>query len=49
MRKLLHHLFGTHVPDPAYNHWDRGQFASVCVHCGRAMERLPGLPWHAKN
>jgi hypothetical protein len=45
MGKLFHRLFGTHVADPALNHWNQGQFASACVHCGRAMIRLPGLPW----
>jgi hypothetical protein len=47
MLSLLHRLFGTHLPDPERNHWDRGQFASVCVHCGCEMVRLPGLPWRA--
>ncbi|WP_213980620.1 hypothetical protein [Sphingomonas sp. dw_22] len=45
MPDLLHRLFGTHVADPASNHWDRGHFASKCVRCGRHMIRLPGLPW----
>ena len=47
MLKLLHRLFGTHVADPASNHWDRGHFASKCARCGRDMVRLPGLPWRA--
>jgi hypothetical protein len=45
MFDLVHRLVGTHVADPARNHWDRGHFASACVHCGRGMVRLPGLPW----
>jgi len=45
MFDLVHQLLGTHVPDPARNHWDRGHFASVCIRCGREMVRLPGLPW----
>jgi hypothetical protein len=47
MHKLLHRIFGAHVPDPARNDWAYGHFASVCVHCGRHMVRLPGLPWRA--
>lgn len=45
MPNLLHNLFGSHVADPAANHWDRGHFASSCVVCGKAMEKLPGLDW----
>lgn len=44
---LFHRLFGTHVADPARNHWDKGHFVSICSRCGRAMVRLPGLPWRA--
>ena len=47
MFDLLHRLFGTHVADPASNHWERGHFASKCERCGRDMVRLPGLPWRA--
>lgn len=47
MHRLVHRLFGVHRPDPARNHWERGQLASVCIDCGRAMVQLPGLPWRS--
>jgi hypothetical protein len=49
MANVLHHLFGAHRPDPDLNHWDRGRFASSCLRCGRAMEKLPGLDWELKK
>ena len=45
MAKWLHNMMGNHAADPALNHWDRGRFASSCVVCGQAMEKLPGLFW----
>lgn len=45
---IFHKLFGAHVADVAYNHWDRGYFVSRCSVCGCEMEKLPGLPWQAR-
>ena len=44
----LHTLFGRHVADTNASHWDNGYFVTVCSQCGRAMVKLPGLPWRAR-
>jgi hypothetical protein len=41
----LHSWIGTHLPDLRSSHWDQGHFVSACTVCGRAMIKLPGLPW----
>jgi hypothetical protein len=41
----LHDWLGRHIADLKTSHWDRGNFVSNCTVCGRAMIKLPGLPW----
>lgn len=41
----LHDWFGQHVADLKISHWEGGYFVSSCAACGRAMIKLPGLPW----
>ncbi|HEY0325385.1 MAG TPA: hypothetical protein VGC46_05330 [Allosphingosinicella sp.] len=41
----LHTLFGRHVVDAPYSHWEGGHFVSRCTVCGREMVKLPGMPW----
>jgi len=41
----LHRLFGRHVPDVKYSHWESGYFVTRCTICAIAMVKLPGLPW----
>lgn len=45
----LHDWFGKHVADPTYNHWEGGHFVTRCSTCGRAMVKLPGLPWRLRT
>ena len=42
---LLHSMFGQHVPNVAFNHWEGGHFVSRCEICDCLIVRLPGLPW----
>jgi hypothetical protein len=41
----LHDWLGHHSADHRASRWDRGHFVSRCTACGRAMIKLPGLPW----
>jgi len=41
----LHSLFGTHVADVKFSHWEGGYFVTRCTTCGKPMVKLPGLPW----
>lgn len=41
----LHEWLGRHVADHGFSHWERGYFVSRCTVCGKAMKKLPGLPW----
>jgi hypothetical protein len=45
----LHDWLGTHVPDTADSHWEGGHFVTACRICGKAMEKLPGLPWKLRK
>ena len=44
----LHSLFGTHVADVKFSHWEGGHFVTRCTTCGKEMEKLPGLPWRLR-
>jgi len=46
---ILHDWFGRHAADLADGHWDRGRYVSRCTVCGRAMIKLPGLPWQLRG
>ena len=41
----MHSLFGRHVVDSGFSHWDAGHFVSRCTICQKPMVKLPGLPW----
>jgi hypothetical protein len=43
--KILHEIFGQHVPQVTANHWENGRFVSRCLICDCTITRLPGLPW----
>jgi hypothetical protein len=45
---ILHNLFGRHVPDPQRNHWEDEHFVTICMLCGQAMIKPPGLPWRLR-
>lgn len=45
----LHDWLGRHTPDTAASHWEHGHFVSACTSCGRAMIKLPGLPWTVRE
>jgi hypothetical protein len=45
----LHSLFGTHVADLKFSHWEGGYFVTRCTLCGVAMVKLPGLPWRLRE
>ena len=45
----LHEWFGRHVADLQTSHWECGHFVSRCTSCGRAMIKLPGLPWQVRT
>ena len=44
----LHDWFGRHIADFKCSHWDCGHFDSRCTMWGRAMIKLPGLPWRLR-
>jgi hypothetical protein len=44
----LHDWFGRHVADTQFSHWEGGHFVTRCTACGRAMVKLPGLPWRLR-
>ena len=45
----LHDWLGAHVADLKDSHWEAGHFVSRCTRCGRAIIKLPGLPWRLKE
>ena len=45
----LHDWLGTHVADTRDSHWEGGHFVAACRICGKAMEKLPGLPWKLRK
>jgi hypothetical protein len=45
----LHSLFGTHVADVKFSHWEGGDFVTRCTTCGAAMVKPPGLPWRLRT
>jgi hypothetical protein len=45
----FHSWLGTHLPDHAASHWDKGHFVSACTVCGKAMVKLPGLSWRLRG
>jgi hypothetical protein len=45
----LHDWLGAHVPDTTDSHWEGGHFVTACRICGKAMEKLPGLPWKLRK
>ncbi len=45
----LHDWFGRHAADLKSSRWDRGHFVTTCTACGRAMIKLPGLPWKLRD
>jgi hypothetical protein len=45
----LHDWLGAHVADTSDSHWEGGHFVTVCRVCGKAMEKLPGLPWKLRK
>jgi hypothetical protein len=45
----LHDWLGKHVADHASSHWEAGYFVTRCTLCGRAMVKLPGLPWRLRE
>jgi hypothetical protein len=44
----LHDWLGTHRADLKDSHWEAGYFVTRCLVCGKAMVKLPGLPWKLK-
>ena len=45
----IHDWFGAHVANTRDSHWDKGYFVTSCTVCGKAMEKLPGLPWRLRK
>jgi hypothetical protein len=45
----FHDWFGRHIADLKNSHWDRGYFVTSCTTCGRAMVKLPNLPWRLRE
>ena len=45
----LHDWLGTHKADTRDSHWEGGSFVTSCAICGKAMEKLPGLPWRLRE
>jgi hypothetical protein len=45
----LHDWLGAHVADTSDSHWESGHFVTACRICGKAMEKLPGLPWKLRK
>jgi hypothetical protein len=45
----LHDWLGRHVADHESSHWEAGYFVTSCTLCGRAMVKLPGLPWRLRE
>lgn len=45
----LHDWLGTHVADTKDSHWEGGYFVTRCRVCGKAMVKLPGLPWKLRE
>ena len=41
----LHDMFGRHLADTGYSHWEGGRFVSRCTVCQREMVKLPGMAW----
>jgi len=45
----LHSLFGRHVADLKFSHWEGGYFVTRCTACGVAMVKPPGMPWQLRE
>jgi hypothetical protein len=45
----FHDWFGAHVANLKTSHWEVGYFVTECTKCGRAMVKLPGLPWRLRG
>jgi len=45
----LHDWLGNHVADTKDSHWEGGHFVTRCGICGKAMVKLPGLPWRLRG
>jgi hypothetical protein len=45
----LHDWLGAHVADTRDSHWEGGHFVTACKVCGKAMEKLPGMPWKLRK
>jgi hypothetical protein len=45
----LHDWLGAHAADTKGSHWEGGHFVTRCLVCGKAMVKLPGLPWRLRT
>jgi len=45
----LHDWLGNHAADLKDSHWEGGYFVTRCIVCGKAMVKLPGLPWKLRE
>ena len=45
----IHDWLAAHRADTRASHWENGYFVTSCTICGKAMVKLPGLPWRLRQ